>query len=384
MATLSDAIATFQLTCPYLQNYIFFGHHIMFIDQNIKGNKMKGFEKSETHLSIESTFRSFFERSDDSAYKLPHSYEYYERQIRQAVEMYPASLTLQQCASAIGEEAFFDEDVDIVFHHHLSWFPPIWHTAQFFVVQIVLNGSFTSYIANQELHLTKGNVCIVAPDSRHALGCFSNAAVFCVLIRRNVFEKSFLRILQHSNSLLADFFTRTLYSNNPHPFLYFNSAWDSELMKILLAAYRESLGHRSFRHMMINSIMDNFFIVLLRNHEKDLVFPNHTRVNQSENLIFMLKYMQEHYTTLSLPELAALFNYSERQVQRILLKNTGQTYTQLIQTMKMKEAARLLRDSRYPISKIASDLGYSNLGNFRRIFRKAYDMSPAAYRRDFS
>ena len=114
------------------------------------------------------------------------------------------------------------------------------------------------------------------------------------------------------------------------------------------------------------------------------MFPNHTRVNQSENLIFMLKYMQEHYTTLSLPELAALFNYSERQVQRILLKNTGQTYTQLIQTMKMKEAARLLRDSRYPISKIASDLGYSNLGNFRRIFRKAYDISPAAYRRDFS
>ena len=164
----------------------------------------------------------------------------------------------------------------------------------------------------------------------------------------------------------------------------FNSAWDSELMKILSAAYMESLGHRSFRNMMINSIMDNFFIVLLRNHEQDLVFPDHTRVNQSENLIFMLKYMQEHYTTLSLPQLAALFNYSERQVQRILLKNTGQTYTQLIQTMKMKEAARLLRDSRYPISKIASDLGYSNLGNFRRIFRKAYDISPAAYRRDFS
>ena len=39
----------------------------------------------------------------------------------------------------------------------------------------------------------------------------------------------------------------------------FNSAWDSELMKILSAAYMESLGHRSFRNMMINSIMDKIW-----------------------------------------------------------------------------------------------------------------------------
>ena len=342
---------------------------------------MNAFDKPEKHCQIESTFRSFCEESADSAYQLPHSYEYYEKQILQAVEMYPDSLTLMQCSSVVGEEAFFPEDTDVVFHQHLSWFPPIWHTTEFFVIQVVLSGSFTSYIVNEEMHLTKGNICIIAPDSRHAFRCFSDANILCVLIRRSTFERSFLGILRDNDTILADFFTRTLYSNNPHPFLFFKCEWDDELMNILSAAYRESTGHRAFHKLILKNLMDYFFLILLRNHEKDLVFPDHTRVRQSENLIFMLKYIQEHYTTITLPELSQLFNYSERHVQRVLRQNTGRSFTELVQSIRMAEAARLLRVSRYPVSRIAAEVGYSNLGNFRKIFRNTYHLSPDEYRK---
>ena len=162
---------------------------------------MKAFEKPKKHLQVEDTFRTFYEQSGDTAYQLPHSFDYYEKMIHQAVERYPDSLTLKKCASAIGEEAFFPEGTDVVFHLHLSWFPPIWHTTEFFVMQVVTNGSFTSYIANQELHLTRGNICIIAPDSRHALSCFSHAGILCVLIRKSAFEKAFLNILRETDSM---------------------------------------------------------------------------------------------------------------------------------------------------------------------------------------
>ena len=85
---------------------------------------MKAFEKPKKHLQVEDTFRTFYEQSGDTAYQLPHSFDYYEKMIHQAVERYPDSLTLKKCASAIGEEAFFPEGTDVVFHLHLSWFPP--------------------------------------------------------------------------------------------------------------------------------------------------------------------------------------------------------------------------------------------------------------------
>ena len=93
-----------------------------------------------------------------------------------------------------------------------------------------------------------------------------------------------------------------------------------------------------------------------------------------------MKYIQDHYTTVTLKELADLFNYSERQVQRILKTYMGLSFTEIIQNAKMKEAARLLRGSNYPISKIADVLGYNNQGNFRDIFRKTYGQSPTEYR----
>ena len=45
-----------------------------------------------------------------------------------------------------------------------------------------------------------------------------------------------------------------------------------------------------------------------------------------KNIIFILKYIELHYATLTLPELASFFNYSERQMTRILKNYTGQTF----------------------------------------------------------
>ena len=42
-------------------------------------------------------------------------------------------------------------------------------------------------------------------------------------------------------------------------------------------------------------------------------------------LFFAIKYIELHYATLTLPELASFFNYSERQMTRILKNYTGQT-----------------------------------------------------------
>lgn len=52
----------------------------------------------------------------------------------------------------------------------------------------------------------------------------------------------------------------------------------------------------------------------------------HGRKKAGKNIIFILKYIELHYATLTLPELASFFNYSERQMTRILKNYTGQTF----------------------------------------------------------
>lgn len=84
--------------------------------------------------------------------------------------------------------------------------------------------------------------------------------------------------------------------------------------------------------------------------------------------MYVLRYMQANYKTVSLKELSSIFNYSERQLQRIIQNATGHTFIENIQNQKMKQAADLLQNSTLPVSEISERTGFQSLNNFRKIF----------------
>ncbi len=335
----------------------------------------EAFSKDKEQLLIEDYFRHCYEKAGDPEYQYPHTYRYYRNELQGAYELFAIPVR----GGNLEEEDLKEKDIDVHFHHQPAYFPPIWHSNSFFSVQIMLDGEFTGFVADQKIRMRRGNICIVAPETRHALSCFSDGNMLCLLIRRSTFEQAFLGVLRDKESILADFFSQILYGLNPRPFLFFPCDWDPPLMEILKNAYLESLRHDEFRNRMINSLIDQFFIMLLRNHGDDVFFGSNS-ARKSENLLSILKYIQDHYTTVTLKELADLFNFSERQIQRIIKTYMGLSFTQIIQNAKMKEASRLLRGTGYPVSKIANVLGYKNQGNFRDIFRKTYGQSPTEYR----
>ena len=55
--------------------------------------------------------------------------------------------------------------------------------------------------------------------------------------------------------------------------------------------------------------------------------------------------------------------------------------TEYITNIKMREAARLLRETQKHITEITILVGYDNANYFSRIFKKQYGTSPSEYRR---
>lgn len=131
---------------------------------------------------------------------------------------------------------------------------------------------------------------------------------------------------------------------------------------------------------MINALLEIFFICLLRNHEQNMIVPNPAGKKQEKNIIFILKYIELHYATLTLPELASFFNYSERQLTRILKNYTGQTFSSLIQNIRLSRAAEILKQPDRSVTAVMEEIGYSNITHFYKIFEKKFHMTPAEYR----
>lgn len=145
-------------------------------------------------------------------------------------------------------------------------------------------------------------------------------------------------------------------------------------------AYHEFSRNRQYKNRMLNSIINAFFIILLRNHGNNVIVPELGNTEKSENLVFILRYIQEHFNTISLTELSKFFNYSERQIQRIIKDSTGLSFTENILRLKMKKAEKLLKNPDITISIIAEETGYSDSGTFRQAFKKYYGMTPQQYR----
>lgn len=340
------------------------------------------FSKPEKMLFMEKQFRLQYERSQDAEYTSPHNFSYYESIFRDLTAKYPDCAPIKNIVDSLGEDLTFTNDADVEIIPLISFFPPIWHSNDYFIVQIVLEGEFSSHIGNQTFLMKKGDVCIIVPQVRHALSCFTESNIICIAIRRSTFEKAFFYTLNDTDSILGMFFSRVLYMKSSHQYLLFHCRHDYELKQILSEAYQESLGTKPYRNHMEVNLIDRFFVVLLRNHEKDVIFSENLSSGNSEKLMSILEYLQENYTTVSLKELAEMFNYSERQLQRIFKTNLGMSFSEMILSAKMKKAARLLKETGKTVSKIAEECGYKSPGNFRSSFHNIYGKSPAEYREE--
>lgn len=101
---------------------------------------------------------------------------------------------------------------------------------------------------------------------------------------------------------------------------------------------------------------------------------------QDERLTAMQNYIQANYQTVTLEDLAKEFHLSEPYISKYIKDKSGKTFVELVQNIRMKKAKTLLKNGNMTVEKIAYAVGYQNVENFNRMFKKKYDMTPVQYR----
>jgi len=290
-----------------------------------------------------------------------------------------SSSTNTTISNAFKEDIFIADNLDCSFVRHLRYLPAFLHSHDFFEIVYVKNGSCYNYINNDTLLLTTGDFCFHSPGTVHAIkACSEDDIVFNIVIRQSTFEQYFLGLFSETD-ILSQFFQHVIYNVKDFPYLIFHTEEDKELTDIISKASDVYTSDGRFKKQLLNALLAELFATLLRNHEKDVCLPLSSQ-QTNDNLVFILHYMEEHSESISLTELSEFFGYSERQLQRIIKKATGKTFTENIQNNRIKHAEILLKKSDLPIEQIAFEVGYSSCNNFRRIFKKITGYLPNEYR----
>jgi AraC-like DNA-binding protein len=82
----------------------------------------------------------------------------------------------------------------------------------------------------------------------------------------------------------------------------------------------------------------------------------------------------------SVEEVAEALGISTRTLHR-KLKAEGVVFSDITDAHQHKQACALLRDARLSVEEVAEQVGYSDVSNFTRAFRRWTGLTPAAFRK---
>jgi len=96
----------------------------------------------------------------------------------------------------------------------------------------------------------------------------------------------------------------------------------------------------------------------------------------------LLKYLRDNLSdpNLSLESAAEHFHLSTGYLGKLVRTASGETFSNLLSTMRLEKAAELLIATNQPAYKVAELVGIPNVTYFSTLFKRQYGLSPAPYR----
>ena len=101
-----------------------------------------------------------------------------------------------------------------------------------------------------------------------------------------------------------------------------------------------------------------------------------------EKILEIVRFINANYPEpLTLPLLSRQFAISPFHLSRTFKKVTGFGFVEYLNSVRIREAERLLKGSRLPVTEIAARVGFENLTHFERVFKKISGAAPLSFRK---
>jgi YesN/AraC family two-component response regulator len=148
--------------------------------------------------------------------------------------------------------------------------------------------------------------------------------------------------------------------------------------KMLLESQAKSSSHLLFLQTLLVQLLILSSRQMDAGHEQHLGHPSSMHEKVSE----IVQYINDHFADpLNLASVAGQFYISPYYLCRIFKEATGFTFNEYLSGVRLKEAQRLLRETRLKVVQIVEKAGFGSIAQFGRVFKEANGISPVNYRK---
>ncbi len=244
----------------------------------------------------------------------------------------------------------------------------------------VVKGCARQVFSEKEYHFHEGDFWITDNNCYHSDVYFPDE-LFTVYISipEMIFDVVFLESVGQS-PIQQLIYSALLKQKEKRQFLRFTPRKSREKAENMMQFIVNELVNNK---VGMNSIVKGMLARLLSllSSEYDFLLANQEKIKM-HHLIFneIEKFIHNNYQTVTTKSLIAHFHYNSEFYNRIIKENTGLTYTEYLQNIRLEHAKVLLSRTELTLDEIIDRIGYQSRGYFYKIFSYHYHMTPVQYR----
>lgn len=256
--------------------------------------------------------------------------------------------------------------------HDNAYNMPSCHYHNVYEIYYLLDGRRNYFIQNKIYHVIKGDIVLINIQDIHKTMESNNSFHERILIN---FQNEFISPLLDNENYLLDCFL------SEHKVIHLNVTEQSFVQSILIKMMEENKkkpkGYLTYEKILLIELL----LFINRNMDRlDELERGQSRLQSKMSEVAL--YLSENYMEkLTLKEVADNFFITPCHLSRSFKKTTGFTFIEYLNSVRIKESRKLLKETRKSVMKIAEITGFESQTHFGRVFKQMTGLSPTKYRK---
>ncbi|ODM28037.1 hypothetical protein A7W90_03385 [Clostridium sp. Bc-iso-3] len=248
------------------------------------------------------------------------------------------------------------------------------HVHEKYEIYYLLSGERYYFIKDQVFRIKKGHLVFINQGEMHKTTDADLPDHKRMLV---YFEKRFIETLNGSVSALLDFMAQKKYS-----VMELSLRDQNYIENIFREMTEEIIKKPTGFEVQLQGLLMKLLVFISRHvdeHNEKEYFSN---CPKHEKIADIVKFINTNYSEqLSVGEIAERFYISQYYLCRTFKEITGYTIVQYINTVRVKEAKKLLSHDNLKMIQVAEKTGFGSIAQFNRVFREIVGCSPLNYRK---
>lgn len=259
------------------------------------------------------------------------------------------------------------------------------HSHEYLELFYIVDGEYRQKILDNEFTFSKGELCLIDRNCLHQeILDGTSASILFLGMTPDIFDDVMKRQLDTDTGITAFLNMALLKQKNVQQYLHFRprveAHVDPEMRQTLTSLLLELSRHDQASRIICQGLLLRLFGLLSTQYD----FSLSKKMKKEIGWILFEEislFIKQHLRNISVHMLSEEFHFQDDYFNRLLKAQTGLTYTEYLQSLRLERAEELLRDTDLQIEAIAREVGYHNKGYFYKIFTERHQLTPAQFRK---